>query len=129
MKLLVHISLIIAYILPSIGITISKHYCGGEVSSISFLCIADDNCGCGNKKMKADCCKDEITQFKIQDSQFQTDNSHITFQKTGLKRIFVNDFVSKLNDVNESSNSFFSRRHPPDIVVCPIFIINQAFLI
>ncbi len=129
MKRILYISLIIAYILPSIGVTISKHYCGGSVSSISFIGQAEDNCGCGNKKMKEDCCKDEITQFKIQDKQSQTNNPQVSLQQIGFRHVFVNDFIRGLIVVNESNNSFFGRWRPPDIVESPLFLVNQSFLI
>ncbi|MEX1189517.1 MAG: hypothetical protein WED33_09685 [Bacteroidia bacterium] len=63
------------YLLPSIGLTISKHYCGGEISSISALPFHAHACGCDEEEMDSNCCQDEFTVIKLNDSQNKTEES------------------------------------------------------
>ena len=57
LKKFVHILFGILLIVATTGFTISKHYCGNQLFSVSIF--KADNCGCGNK------CKDCHTDLKV----------------------------------------------------------------
>ncbi|NDA98228.1 MAG: hypothetical protein EBY31_03365, partial [Flavobacteriia bacterium] len=53
------------YLIPAIGISVNKHYCGGKLASVDIGIGHKDNCPCGNKPMKKGCCKNETQFFKF----------------------------------------------------------------
>lgn len=72
MQQFITIFLTVIYLLFSIGISVSKHFCGTELASIAFYGEAK-KCACGtdaeedNKKSSEEnnsCCKDETKIFK-----------------------------------------------------------------
>jgi hypothetical protein len=57
----------LVYLLFSIGIPVSKHFCGEELASIAFY-VAAEKCACGtDAEENGDCCKDESKIFKTND--------------------------------------------------------------
>lgn len=63
MKRKLHISFfclaLVAYLLMHIGVPVFKHYCGGELESISVF-VKEASC-CGEEEDEpSDCCKDEV---------------------------------------------------------------------
>lgn len=83
MRFLAICVLSLIYLLPSLGLAISKHYCGGEVSSVSFIPFHEHTCGCGDEEMDSDCCKDEFCFIKLDDSQQKTQNVQIPSDELG----------------------------------------------
>ncbi|MEZ5172434.1 MAG: hypothetical protein R2850_02695 [Bacteroidia bacterium] len=61
MKSIVNILILFVYLSGSLGINLQIHYCGGELSSISFNKPADDCCSCDED---SDCCSNEIVKDK-----------------------------------------------------------------
>ncbi len=59
MKRVIAILLIVFYLVPAIGITVNKHYCGGKLASVKIVFGDTHSCPCGSKPMKKDCCKDK----------------------------------------------------------------------
>ena len=57
LKKIIHIVFGILLIVATTGFTISKHYCGNHLFSVSIF--KADNCGCGDK------CKDCHTDLKV----------------------------------------------------------------
>ena len=51
------------------GITITTHYCGGKLASVSVNLLDTEKCACGSKKMKKDCCKTTTCTFSIKEVQ------------------------------------------------------------
>jgi hypothetical protein len=80
-RILSVILLLFLYLLPNIGLSISKHFCGGELSSISAFPFHDHDCGCGDEAMDNDCCKDEFSFLKLEDSQQKTQQVQISFEE------------------------------------------------
>ncbi len=77
MKKIVSISLLLTYLAFSIGINLSKHYCGGKLISVKLSSQQEKSCSmCGGKPMKG-CCKDISSCFKI-------DNDHQHSAKTAI---------------------------------------------
>ena len=58
------------YLVPAIGITVSAHFCGSNITWVSFNFKNEEHkCACGSKKMKTDCCKDEVAFIKLDNEQ------------------------------------------------------------
>ncbi|MCC6721016.1 MAG: hypothetical protein IT243_02350 [Bacteroidia bacterium] len=131
MKQLVKYSILLfvaVYILQTAGINISVHYCGNNISSVSFFEKAK-KCKCLSKKMKPNCCKDKSAKIKI--SSFQQKSNHLT---QPIKFVHINAlFIS----INESTSFNFTKlsitsnnkNKPPDDISHPIYIRNRVFTI
>lgn len=57
------------YVIPSIGFTFSAHYCGGELSGISFGKAHPNSCPCGIHMTRKSCCEDRVFSLKLTDTQ------------------------------------------------------------
>lgn len=127
MKQITIVFLLLTYLLPSIGITIVKHYCGGELSSTQLLCFADHECGCGDKQMKADCCHDESTIIKIDDEQSQQVESS-NEKQFNIQGEFFQAFGYKYlcQNIDGEINYIL---HPPDDPKSRLYIFNKVFRI
>lgn len=113
---------LLIYLLPSIGITISKHYCGGELSSTNILCLGEHECGCGEKKMKADCCRDEATVIKIDDSQNYSQPAVLDITPFFPFTLYNGfNLILSLSDLESNLNTQ-SVWHPPDKQIQALFI-------
>lgn len=60
------------YLMPSMGVAMSMHNCGDKLSHVDFFGFDKKDCGCGKKKMKSSCCKDDFLYFKIKDAYKQS---------------------------------------------------------
>lgn len=130
MKRIASILLMLLYLVPSIGVTVSKHYCGGKVTSVSFSPIKmGHKCPCGSKKMKKGCCKDEAAFFKLSDEQQKT-------QQLARNVVKITDFQSAISsnlafyhEAPPLSTLFNRSSHPPDNLKLPLYIRYRVFLI
>ncbi len=65
LKRIASILLFFLYLIPSIGIEVSAHYCGGELAKIIVIPSDEHPCPCNPKDMKDNCCSDKNFQFKL----------------------------------------------------------------
>jgi len=129
MKRLKVILLLILYILPAIGANVFVHYCGGKISSFSIAIAQSGSCGCDDKSMKKDCCKDETISFQIDDEQIQLKQdfnatAKFTFSPTLLLQplLLPNHSFRSLIVLDCSS-------HPPNKGSSSLCILNRVFRI
>lgn len=114
--------------LPSIGLTISRHYCGGELSSVSALPFHKHTCGCGDKAMDKNCCKDELTIIKIEDDQSKTQVAEVSFESPSFSSPIYLDCKTKV--FSDFDEPYRVLDDPPDQAKNQkIFIRIQSFLI
>jgi len=121
--------LLLLYLIPTFGINVTVHYCGGEISTISFGTVTKDKCACGSKKMKKNCCEDKNFSFEVDDNQAKTQESVLTFTNPlnfniALPQSF--EFSYTFFPVLVSTDYF---HHPPNYVKQPLYILNQVFRI
>lgn len=124
------IILLFFYLIPVVGVTVSAHFCGGKISSISFISTDKHNCPCGSKSMKKNCCKDISAYIKLKNAQHKSILFSINDFKPLLKKFFSNksDFIV-VREISVSDN-LYSTFHPPNkIISYPLFLINSVFRI
>ena len=93
MRKFLSISLLCLYLLASAGISITAHYCGGNLASLALF--EKTSCCCEDEEEgKDDCCKNEVKTIKISDDQLKIETS---------KKVFVPYYFNGLN-----SNPHFS---------------------
>lgn len=130
MKKFLSISLLFLYLVSSIGIIISLHYCGGSLASLSLSqnasCCCDDNV----KDMKEGCCKDEVKFIKITDDQNKAEYlvkkfSSLVMDLPAQQHYFFN---SKLIDRSLSLLPVALARPPDRCNLIPAYKRNHSFL-
>ena len=129
MKRVTVILLLFCYLIPSIGLSVTTHYCGGKLASISFLFSNNHKCKCGKKAMKKNCCQDKTTTFKIDDTQNSSKRISLALFKNYnfLSPAFA---VYSINFSQADVERHIAFLRPPPLQKDrPIFLLNRVFLI
>lgn len=130
MKKIGIVFLLFFYLIPVIGVTVSAHFCGGKLSSISFISTDKHDCPCGSKAMKKNCCEDINTYIKLKNVQQKSLLVSINDFKQPVKNYFSNK--SDIFNVRKISvlNFLYSTFHPPNSCNSyPLFLLNSVFRI
>lgn len=124
------ILLVFLYLIPTIGITISVHYCGNKITSFSLTHFSSEhNCPCGSKKMKKNCCSNEVTVIKIDDNQLKSQDFDCSLVKK-LNLGWLTTLHTSYNTILIQANRhIITTSHPPDVRGVLPFILNQVFRI
>ena len=129
MKRLIIIMVLICYLIPSFGLSVTSHYCGGKLKSVSLLFSKTLNC-CGTKKMKPGCCKDKVCTFKINDPSQSVSSSTIIPNKVELLHsLFCTVTPLALNSHIISKPLPFYNHYPPLGSRQPLYLSNRVFRI
>jgi hypothetical protein len=128
-KRLFGILLFFLYLVPSIGINGSLHFCGGELAAIVLIPSDEHPCGCGpDEPMDGGCCQDEAFTFKIKDNHKNVDSQLIPSDLNDIA--FAPSLGFNLFEFSiQSSNveQLISKaKEPPDK---KLFILFESYLI
>jgi hypothetical protein len=84
MKKPISIFLILVYTFLTVGISVSKHFCGEFLAEITVFSSEKKTCKCSlftKKGEKSNCCKDEVKVVKLETSQNLTKIASFDFLK------------------------------------------------
>ncbi len=83
MKKAISILLLVIYTSLSIGVSVSKHFCGGSLTEMAFFSSEKKQCACSlmRSKEKSDCCEDKISIVKLETDQNSAKTSTFYFAK------------------------------------------------
>ncbi|MEP6795712.1 MAG: hypothetical protein ABJB16_15390 [Saprospiraceae bacterium] len=129
MRSVIVILLLFSYMIPSIGVSLTAHYCGGKLASVSIFHHDGLKCPCGKMPMKNDCCKEKTTLIKLNDNQHKAQLLSISFFKEIQPTPFYLPGKISLN-LGIDQRIFHNYLHPPDDnTEKPIYLLNEVFLI
>lgn len=118
------------YLMPAIGITVSAHYCGGRLASVSFNPLSTKHkCPCGSKKMKRDCCKDVVNTFELDDEQKRPQPMVFNLGSVAMAHHVVASPTSFNYRSPVLSTEFEHGPHPPDDLKHPLYLRHRVFRI
>ncbi len=126
---LLSILLLFLYLIPSIGVQGSVHYCSNEIAAIVILPTDKHPCACDPlESMDDTCCKDKHFSVKIKDNHKSVD-SKIAIEKItdfALVRTTysLSCFIVPLDEEKELAK--VEEKEPPDI---KLFILYESYLI
>lgn len=128
-KKFLSISLLFLYLVASIGLTISLHYCGGNLASLGFFetptCCCDDV----TEKKKDDCCKNENKSFKITTDQNQVAFAEKKIQCSSSFLPVHTSYINKAVALHPGILISFTLPKPPDRShLLPVYKRNHSFL-
>ena len=96
MKRTLTILMLGCYLLLSVGVPVSAHYCSGKVTSFSFFNKLKKGCKCSSGTEKKDCCKDDVKVIKNDLHQKISANAAIKFLISIPQALSVNLLQSPL---------------------------------
>lgn len=128
-KRLLSILLMFLYLIPSIGVSGSVHYCGGEIAAVVIIPTDEHPCACGPAEPMDDgCCQDKAFSFKIKDNHKSADAKVLIAA--------ISDFVIAKNNYSirnvatpilEKKPIFrIKEKEPPDK---KLFVLHESYLI
>jgi hypothetical protein len=130
MRRIITIMLLVCYLLPCLGMSVSTHYCGGKVTSVSVISSKNTQCPCGKRVMKKGCCKDKVNFVKFSQEQ--------NIQK-GFSFSFTKSAYLSFSMTLPYSSSFWSNvivdhtlawtDPPPGFYIRNLYLLNQVFRI
>lgn len=128
-KRLLSLLLFFMYLIPSIGVSGSVHYCGGEVAAVVIIPTDEHPCACGpNEPMDGGCCQDEAFSFKIKDNHKSADAKVLVkgFDDVAfIQKVFsVTKFDAPLSDKKVAWR--IKGKEPPDK---KLFVLFESYLI
>ncbi|MBC7390098.1 MAG: hypothetical protein H7329_12855 [Opitutaceae bacterium] len=128
MKKLISIAVLILVILVCSQLTISAHYCGGELVSLEFF-KTKKGCGkCGSTEKQHDCCKNVVSSLTSADFNKTTIDFDICQSIVALPRVtFSFDF--KNVDLIEHNKHSVQRIAPPILGKEPRFILFSSLIV
>lgn len=124
------IILILLYTIPSLGLNVTLHFCGGKYDHFSFGKDDGGTCGCGKGSMKKGCCKDIHFDCSLSEKQVTPESFVIPtsdFQFIPDKPSFTLETTSNYDFFNENLDYF--EKVPPTQGNIPIFLVIRSIRI
>ncbi len=128
-KRLLGILLLFLYLIPSIGVSGSVHYCGGEIAAIVIIPTDEHPCACSpSEPMEDGCCKDKAFSIKIKDNHKNADAKILVNGISDVVFFQKNFSISKTIApiIKEKEQFRIKAKEPPDI---KFFILYESYLI
>lgn len=119
------LSLLLVYFTVTVGFTMSAHFCGGQVTKVSF---SSKKLFCGEKEMEMRCCHNKHIDVKVSDKH-QTVNNAAQFQATDITLFLVPFQPFSIHQALAVKNNLDEYRGPPLHPSVPIIISNSVFRI
>lgn len=118
-----HIILSVLLLFVTIGLTISKHYCGGNHVSTSIFGEAEPCCD------SDDCCKNETESYQLNEKYSLVSISEIP-QYNEIELLHFSFLTLKLQEFAlEEKEVFFTADLPPPPKIQTILSLNQIYLL
>jgi hypothetical protein len=118
-----HIILSILLLFATIGLTISKHYCGGNHVSTSIFGEAEPCCD------SDDCCKNETESYQLDENYSSVSISEVP-QSTKFQLVDLTILIFDHTKFNlESINDFFVANSPPPLKIQTFLSQIQTYLL
>ena len=132
MKKFAVILLMLLYLLPNLGFSLSAHYCADELASWSLTENGGNICPCNNKPMKKDCCENKRVLIKSTADQKDSPIEYLDFSKSFPIAFLGPNFFSlphKFYSFKNIKINNYSLFHPPPLRQLPIYLLLSNFLI
>lgn len=123
------LGLCVFYLVSVIGVALSLHFCGGELSAVHFSKAAPACAGCKTAEKKDTtnkCCKNTSVDAKIKDSH--QSGSKVDIPKNYSIQWFLAPFLSRvINSVFPKLFSKIENKAPPFAARISIYAFNCVF--
>ena len=117
-----HIILALLLLITSVGVTVSKHYCGDSLESVTVVVTPEPCC-----EIPSGCCHDESTTIKLEDSYSVTSFSFVQSQFAVLLPLFVDLIQNGTIESSSINNQILIP--PPPLKIQTVLASIQLYLI
>lgn len=119
-KKISHILFAFLMMISTMGVTISKHYCGGNLQDVNIASVADTCCNDGG------CCSTEIEKYQLE-VDFSISSFKIDFTQFAL----VSPVVIQLLNVELAvlNTEFYTENPPPPPKIKTVLSSLQTYLL
>ncbi len=128
MRKFIVVLVIVCYLIPTLGFSVTAHYCGGKPASVSLGIAMHSNCACGSKAMKKRCCRDKTCAIRITNSPQNVSHFMIDVTKH-------DEFKSPLSTLKEFKVCLYKHKnstyveYPPPSENVSLFLLYRVFRI
>lgn len=138
MKRIISLIIMVLYLLPAIGMTVSTHYCGGKLADVSlFGSKPKMSCACGatttknNVQVNRKCCEQVVYSLKLDNQQLKQSTVNFKSPESGILVVkhFRFDFIRSALIVPSKVALSYAPNLPPGRYKEPIYIKNDSLLI
>ncbi|TSJ41312.1 HYC_CC_PP family protein [Fluviicola chungangensis] len=138
MKRILSLIIMVLYLLPALGMTVSTHFCGGRLTDVSlFGSTSKMNCSCGttipekNPLVQKKCCEQLTYSLKLGNQQLKQSVSIVksTDAEITAPKQFRFEFTRNRVIVHANTVLNYIPDLPPGRYKEPIYIQNDSFLI
>ncbi len=138
MKRILSLIIMVLYLFPAFGITVSTHYCGGRLADVSlFGSKSKMNCSCGaitsknTVLAKRKCCEQLTYSLKLENQQLKQPTVNFKSPDSGILKepSYRFDFVRNTVTVPAKTALYYLPDLPPGRYNTPIYIQNDSFLL
>jgi hypothetical protein len=130
MKRIAAILLMILYVVPVVGVTVSAHYCGSINTSVSYNPFdTTHKCLCGSMKMQDNCCKDQNSIMKLDNDQHKTQQVTLSLVKSVDFYPIIDLGYTLSVPALMIDNGLHDIHHPPDDTSPALFLFHRVLLI
>lgn len=131
MKQFTIIVMLFCYLFASSGVAVAKHFCSGELNSVSLFSQQPQKCGCSKAK-KSSCCHDVAQFLKVKDTHISSKSLDAIFL-SWIAAIFPKLlYVVEYNLSTSSQRAFiYQYKSPPGNLIreVPLCIQNCVWII
>lgn len=128
LKSMLILLLTVVYMTASMGFSVHSHYCCGKKVSANFW-EKKIKCGCYKTSKAKDCCRDEVTAFKIKDNY---KNATAQIVPKAVSEIFLHAFLRIFQPTLPNQlqvGAVFHTVIPPLLSNVPLFLQYRLLLI
>lgn len=121
--------MVLIYVIPTVGMSMTMHYCGGELSSIELGFTNTKSCGCSVKSEKKGCCDDKTVTIKSDTKHQKTNEAKvpkIKFEWSSPVLCASFDYQALLVEESVNTKSIY---YPPPLYKSQLFILYNVFRI
>lgn len=118
-------SLLLVYLTVTMGFTMSAHFCGGQVTKVSF---STKKLYCGEKEMEMRCCHNKHIDVKVSDKH-QSVSNDVKFQAPDLILFSIPPHPFSPGQLSPLKHDLKVYRGPPLHAAVPLIISNSVFRI
>lgn len=116
------------YLTAVSGVTVSLHYCGGKIKSISFFDKKGNDCCCGNKKKSKNCCNQKSTFIKVKDNHHLSSSIDVN---SSYFKIIATVFPTPVFEIPNAHTYYHTLNYhaPPVLYDKPLYLKHQVLII
>ncbi|PCJ85578.1 MAG: hypothetical protein COA57_07480 [Flavobacteriales bacterium] len=123
MKRVLSISLLLTLLIATLGLIISKHYCGGHLVATQLYNTMDEEDCCGDENPEDGCCDDETLSFQFEEDYLTSSKKQIKSYSTPIV-VMLPQLISQYFSEQKTTVYFLNYKPPLPWRDIPVFTLS-----